>query len=103
MAKAKKNSAKEASNTFHNIMKASVKENSKSKIKNMKEVTLEDGSIALIYEAPANPDGTRRFMIKSKNGSFEMFSFTPDGVTQPEDGITESQKNILDQINKKSL
>jgi hypothetical protein len=31
MAKAKKKSAKEASNTFHNIMKASVKNNPKPK------------------------------------------------------------------------
>ncbi len=102
MAKAvKKKSAKAASGIFHNIMAASVKGNPapKNKTNNYMEeikIILENGSVALVNEVRNTPDGLKRFLIESEDGTFDAFTFTPDGIGG--DTASPSQQSVLKQI-----
>lgn len=64
----------------------------------MKElkITLDNGSVALINEVPPDRDGNRRFVVTSEDGSFDMFTYTPNG--KGGDGATSLQKSVLLQI-----
>lgn len=85
----------EASNLFHNIMKASVR-NSKEPQEYYR--TLQDGTKIHICEVGNDKDGNKRYVINSEEKIFDSFTWTPNGVPSEGDKLNHEQAKILKQI-----
>ena len=60
------------------------------------KVILKDGTVALINEVPPAKDGKKRYIITSEDGSFDMFSYTPEGIGG--DNVSPQQRAVALEI-----
>jgi hypothetical protein len=99
MAKSDKKTAKKASETFHNIMKASVTPKKNNSVENKEhEITLPDGEKVYVMETTWR--GKRRLIVDSDTGKY-TFALTEAGDGPESSNLSSLQKSAADYILKK--